>query len=152
MTYPQKPVQEIIEKNAVAIQIDNSQPQSSQTLTRLHHIWTPDVRILSDGGDELYRWEGYAPPPEFMARMLCGFAQANLRLRRFKEAEALYVDVLTRFSTSYAAPEALYYLGVTRYRADPDSNELLAQWHNLTTRFPTSEYHMKQSFKELPKT
>jgi TolA-binding protein len=91
------------------------------------------------------------PPAEFTARALCGFAYAHLRQRRFEQAEERYVDVLTRFSTTYAAPEALYYLGVTRYRADPDSNELLTQWHNLTSRYPTSEYRVKQSFKELPK-
>ena len=151
MTYPQPPVQEIITKNAVPIQINNAEPQHEDVLERVHHIWTPDIRILSDDGFELYRWDGFLPPPEFMARALCGFAYANLRLRRFKEAEAIYVDVLTRFSTAYAAPEAQYYLGVTRYRADPNSNELLTQWHHLTARYPYSEYRVKQSFKELPK-
>jgi hypothetical protein len=151
VTYPQPPVQQIISTYSVPVQINNAEPQNSQLLDRIHHIWTPDVRILTPDGDELYRWDGFAPPPEFMARMLAGFGYANLRLRRFKEAEALYVDVLTRFSTSYAAPEAQYYLGVTRYRANPDSNELLVQWHNLTSRYPYSEYRMKQSFKELPK-
>jgi TolA-binding protein len=152
VTYPQPSVQEAIINNAVPVQIDNSQPHNAQLLERIHHIWTPDIRILTDDGFELYRWDGFLPPPEFIPRALCGFAYANLRLRRFKEAEALYVDVLTCFSTSYAAPEAQYYLGVTRYRADPNSNELLTQWHHLTSRYPSSEYRVKQSFKELPKT
>lgn len=151
MTYPQPPVQQAIEKNAIAVQINNAEAQNKDLLERIHHIWTPDVRVLSPDGFELYRWDGFLPPPEFLARMLCGFGYANLRLRRFKEAEAHYIDVLTRFSTSYAAPEAQYYLGVTRYRADPDSNELLNQWHHLASRYPSSEYRVKQSFKELPK-
>ena len=151
MTYSQPPVQQIIETNAIAVQINNAEPQNKDLLDRIRHIWTPDIRVLAPDGFELYRWDGFLPPPEFMARALCGFAQANLRLRRFKEAEAHYVDVLTRFSTSYAAPEAQYYLGVTRYRANPDGNELLNQWHHLTSRYPTSEYRIKQSFKELPK-
>lgn len=151
MTYPQPPVQQIINQYAVPVQINNAEQKNDALLEKIHHIWTPDIRVLTDDGTELYRWDGFAPPPEFMARMLCGFGQANLRLRRFKQAEEIYVDVLTRFSTAFAAPEALYYLGVTRYRADPNSNELLTQWHNLTSRYPSSEYRMKQSFKELPK-
>ena len=85
-----------------------------------------------------------------MARALCGFAMAYLRLKRFDRAEAIYVDVLKRFSTTYAAPEAQYYLGVTRYRRDPDSDQLLAQWANLRSRYPSSEYRVKQSFKDFP--
>jgi TolA-binding protein len=116
----------------------------------MHHIWTPDVRILYHDGAELYRFDGFLPPPEFMARALCGFGMAYLRLKRFDQAEACYADVLTRFSTAYAAPEALYYLGVTRYRRDPNGDDLLTQWANLRSRYPLSEYRVKQSFKELP--
>lgn len=150
MTYPQPPVQELITQFAVPVQINNEEPQYAELLKRLRHIWTPDIRIMSDDGFELYRWDGFFPPPEFMARALCAFGYSYLRLRRFEEADACYVDLLTRFSTSYAAPEAQYYLGVTRYRADPDSNDLLTQWHHLASRYPYSEYRVKQSFKELP--
>jgi TolA-binding protein len=116
----------------------------------IHHIWTPDVRILYHDGFEFYRFDGFLPPDEFAARTLCGFALAYLRLKRFDRAEAVYVDVLKRFSTTYAAPEAQYYLGVSRYRRDPDSDELLTQWANLRSRYPTSEYRVKQSFKDFP--
>jgi TolA-binding protein len=75
---------------------------------------------------------------------------ARLRRREFDKAEQHYIDVLRRFPTSFAAPEAQYYLGVTRYRADPESNELLHQWAMLRSRYPASEYRLKQSFKELP--
>jgi len=39
---------------------------------------------------------------------------------------------------------------VTRYRRDPDSDELLNQWANLRSRYPESEYRVKQSFKDFP--
>jgi hypothetical protein len=136
---------------ATPVQVDNSQSANNQLLHRLHHIWTPDVRILTHDGFEMYRWDGFLPPPEYIARMECGFAMAYLRSKRYGDAEKLYIDVLKRFSTSYAAPEAQYYLGVTRYRRDPDSDELLTQWAELCSRYPSSEYRVKQSFKELPK-
>lgn len=150
MTYPQKFVQEAIVSHAIPIQIDNADPKNNQFLHTIHHIWTPDVRILNNDGYELYRWDGFLPPAEFTARLLTAFGLAYLRLKRFDKAEACYLDVLRRFSTSYAAPEAQYYLGVTRYRRDPDSDELLTQWANLRSRYPTSEYRVKQSFKDLP--
>ncbi len=150
MTYPQTDVAETILAHSVPVQFDNSKKENNVFLHGLHHIWTPDVRILNHDGYELYRWDGFLPPSEFIARTLCGFALAYLRLKRFEQAEAVYVDLLKRFSTTYAAPEAQYYLGVTRYRRDPDSDELLTQWANLRSRYPESEYRVKQSFKDFP--
>lgn len=150
MTYPQDLVKEAITAYAIPVQIDNSDPKNNIFLHSLHHIWTPDIRIINTDGYEMYRWDGFLPPFEFVARLQCGFGLAFLRLKRFDEAERCYVDVLRRFSTSYAAPEAQYYLGVTRYRRDPDSDEMLTQWAELRSRYPGSEYRVKQSFKELP--
>lgn len=141
---------ETIVAHGVPIQFDNSKSENNRFLHDIHNIWTPDIRILTHDGFEMYRWDGFLPPPEFMARTLCGYAMAQLRSKRFDRAEALYVDVLRRFSTTYAAPEAQYYLGITRYRRDPHSDELLTQWANLRSRYPASEYRVKQSFKELP--
>jgi tetratricopeptide (TPR) repeat protein len=150
VTYPQAVVVEAIVAHAIPVQFDNSKAENNGFLQSIHHIWTPDIRILDHHSFELYRWDGYLPPAEFAARTLCGFGLAYLRLKRFDQAEAVYLDVLKRFSTAYAAPEAQYYLGVTRYRRDPDSDELLTQWANLRARYPTSEYRVKQSFKDFP--
>jgi tetratricopeptide (TPR) repeat protein len=150
VTYPQDLVKEAITAYAIPVQIDNSDPKNNIFLHSLHHILTPDIRIINTDGYEMYRWDGFLPPFEFVARLQCGFGLAFLRLKRFDEAERCYVDVLRRFSTSYAAPEAQYYLGVTRYRRDPDSDEMLTQWAELRSRYPGSEYRVKQSFKELP--
>lgn len=150
MTYPQNFVIDAILRYAIPLQIDNSQKETQQQLHRFRHIWTPDCRVLNHNGEELYRWEGFLPPAEFAPRMLFGFGIAYLREKRYDVAESLFEEVLRHFSTSYAAPEAQYYLGVTRYRRDPDSDELLAQWAQLRSRYPSSEQRVKQSFKELP--
>jgi Tetratricopeptide repeat len=150
VTYPQAQVVDAILAHSIPVQIDNSKSESQHFLHSIHHIWTPDVRVLYHDGFELYRFDGFLPPPEFAARTLCAFAMAYLRLKRFERAEDVYADVLKRFSTTYAAPEAQYFLGVTRYRHDPNSDELLVQWANLRSRYPASEYRVKQSFKEFP--
>jgi hypothetical protein len=150
VTYPQDSVKEAITAHAIPVQIDNSDAKNNQFLHTIHHIWTPDIRIMHTDGYEMYRWDGFLPPFEFVPRLQCGFGLAFLRLKRFDEAERCYLDVLRRFSTSFAAPEAQYYLGVTRYRRDPDSEELPTQWAELRSRYPGSEYRVKQSFKELP--
>ncbi|HKU67615.1 MAG TPA: hypothetical protein VJP85_07565, partial [Candidatus Baltobacteraceae bacterium] len=89
MTYPQTSVIEAIAAYAIPVQIDNSKSENNQLLHRIHHIWTPDVRVLSYDGFEMYRWDGFLPPPEYVARVLCGFAMAYLRGKRFDEAERI---------------------------------------------------------------
>jgi hypothetical protein len=150
VTYPHTSVVDAITAYSIPVQIDNSKSENNVLLQRIRHIWTPDVRILYHDGHELYRFDGFLPPAEFAARTLCGFGMAYLRLKRFDHAEAVYLDVLKHYSTTYAAPEAQYYLGVTRYRRDPDSDELLTQWAKLRSRYPSSEYRVKQSFKDFP--
>lgn len=150
MTYLQQPVIDAITTHAIPVQIDNSQSENNALLHRIHHIWTPDLRVLGHDGFEFYRWDGFLPPPEYTARALCGFGVSFLRQKRFDHAIACFKDVLTRFSTTYAAPEANYYLGVAGYRKNPDGDDLLDQWAQLRSRYPMSEHRMKQSFKELP--
>ncbi len=149
MTYPENAVVEIVNRT-IPVQLDNSKPENDATLKRYRHIWTPDIRLLDGDGVELYGWQGYLPPAEFAARALAGLGQSYLRLRDFDRAEALFVELLKRFPTAWAAPEAQYYLGVTRYRRDPEGNELLHQWAMLRAKYPGSEFRLKQSFKELP--
>jgi len=149
VTYPENAVVEIVNRT-IPVQLDNSKPENDATLKRYRHIWTPDIRLLDGDGVELYGWQGYLPPAEFAARALAGLGQSYLRLRDFDRAEALFVELLKRFPTAWAAPEAQYYLGVTRYRRDPEGNELLHQWAMLRAKYPGSEFRLKQSFKELP--
>ena len=150
MTYPDTNVDEIIDSCSVPVQVDNSDQKNAAVVARFHHIWTPDLRILDAEENELYRWDGYLPPSEFAARALAGFGHARLRRREFDKAEKHFVEVLRAFPNSYAAAEANYYLGVVRYRANPEGNDLLHQWSILRSKYPASEYRLKQSFKELP--
>ena len=149
MTYPETAVAEIVNRT-IPVQLDNTKPENEAVLKRYHHIWTPDIRLLNEDGDELYSWQGYLPPAEFAARALAGLGQAHLRLRNWDQAEAHFVELLKRFPTAWAAPEAQYYLGVTKYRRDPEGNELLHQWAMLRAKYPDSEFRLKQSFKEMP--
>ncbi len=71
MTYPQDLVREAITAHAIPVQIDNSDPKNNQFLHTIHHIWTPDIRIMNTDGYEMYRWDGFLPPFEFVARLQC---------------------------------------------------------------------------------
>ena len=146
MTYPQSFVQEIITTYCVPVQVNNTLVANKPIVDRFRHIWTPDVRVIDGSSQELYHWNGYLPPAEYAARLLAGLGFARLRLRQFDEAAQLYADVLRRFPTTFAAPEAQYLAAVTAYRKSGEANALLHGWHDLEKTYPTSEWTAKQNF------
>jgi tetratricopeptide (TPR) repeat protein len=146
VTYPQAAVREILERATIPIQFDNTVDAAQPVIKRYHHVWTPDLRILTGDGDELYRWNGYLPPAEFAAQLLAALAQARLRLREFDAAIALYEETLKLFPTSICAPEAQYFLAVANYRKSGEASDLLRGWHRLEGRYPLTEWTVKQDF------
>ena len=148
MTYPEDTVADAINRLTVPVQYDSTVEASAPVVERYRHVWTPDIRILDSEGYDLAHWNGYLPPYEFVARLLTETAFARLRLRQYHDAISLYEEVLRRFPTSAAAAEAIYFLGVAQYRANPAGDDLRKQWRYLQSRFPESEWRIKQSFIE----
>src|SRR5260370_19169090 len=110
------------------------------------NVGTHDLRILEASGNDLYRWNVYLPPFEFAPHLLSAVAKANFRLKDFDKAIDIYTDVLARFPTSLAAPEALYYLACSNYRKTHESNELLRGWHEPENTYPNSDWTVNQNF------
>lgn len=146
MTYPVATVAELITQHTVPLQLNNQEATNKAVLEHYHHVWTPDIRILTSEGDELYHWNGFLPPFEFAPQFLAAVAQAKLRLHDYGGAVQLFERVTAEYPTSAVAPEAQYFLAVSRYRKSGDSGDLLKGWHRLETRFPTSVWTVKQDF------
>ena len=135
-----------MERLTIPVQVDNNLDANSGLLMRLRHVWTPDLRIFEQDGNELYRWNGYLPPEEFAAQLLVAIGQARLRRKEFAAAQDLFAEALRRFPTAFVAPEAQYFLAVSGYRASGESSQLLKGWHRLETRYPNTEWVAKQDF------
>ncbi len=148
MTYPEQAVAETISANFVPVQINTQEESGKPIVQRFRQIWTPDLRVLAPDGYELYRWNGYLPPYEFLPQLLAAQAHAYLRMNELERAAGLYDEVVRRFSTSACAPEAQYYGTVARYKASHESSDLMRGWQRLQDRYPNSIWRLKQSFTE----
>jgi hypothetical protein len=89
VTYPDIIVREAIERLTAPYQIDNSVEANQPLLNRIHHVWTPDLRILDPDGAELYRWNGYLPPAEYTPQLIVAVAHARLRRKEYGKAKEL---------------------------------------------------------------
>ena len=110
---------------------------------RFDALWTPSVLILDPNGKERYRIEGYLPVDEFRAQLEMGLARVAFMSKNFADAERRYAAVLDRFGNTKAAPEALYWKGVSHYKATNDHTVLSEMPELFRQKYPNSEWAMK---------
>jgi TolA-binding protein len=101
------------------------------------------VLILDPNGEERFRIEGYLPTSDFRAQLELALARVAFMSKDWAEAEHRYSDVLDRYPESKAAPEALYWKGVSHYKATND-HTILGQLPQLfRDQYPDSIWALK---------
>lgn len=98
--------------------------------------------ILDPKGVERFRIEGYLPKEEFRAQLELGLARVAFMNKRWADAERRYTDVLDRYPESAAAPEALYWKGVSHYKATND-HTVLGDLPGEFQKYPDSIWALK---------
>lgn len=86
--------------------------------------WTPTILMLDPSGMERHRVEGFLPVEDFMGQLGLGLGRIHFSAGRFEEAERQFREVVTRHPNSDAAPEGLYWAGVSRYKRTNESTAL----------------------------
>ena len=112
---------------------------------RFNAVWTPTILILDSEGHEHYRIEGYLPRGEFHAQLLLGIARNFVMHKRWKDAEPWYERVINDFPNTKAAPEAIYWRGVSRYSVSHDGTALGATAAELDANHPDSIWTQRAS-------
>lgn len=110
---------------------------------RFDAVWTPSVIVLDPNGKERRRLEGYLPKEEFRAELELGLARVAFMAKDWATAESKYAAIVDRYPNSRAAPEALYWKGVSHYKATNDHmvlGELPALFHE---KYPNSIWALK---------
>ena len=110
---------------------------------RFDALWTPSVLILDPQGEERYRIEGYLPKDEFRAHLELGLARVAFMRKNWADAERRYGEVLEHYPNSKAAPEALYWKGVSHYKVTNDHTILGELPGMFREKYPDSTWALK---------
>lgn len=110
---------------------------------RFDAVWTPTALILDSDGNERHRIEGYLPNQEFRAQLELGLARVAFMHKKWGDAERKYSEVLERYPNSHAAPEALYWKGVSRYKETNDHTVLGTLPAEFKQKYPDSVWAQK---------
>jgi len=113
--------------------------------------WTPTILELDADGTERHRIEGFLPAHDFLAQLTLGLAEIAFKRQDWTEAERLFRDVVDRYPESEAAPEALYWAGVTRYKGSGDGAALAETALAFAERYQDTSWAKKASVWEKTK-
>ncbi|HEX5885896.1 MAG TPA: tetratricopeptide repeat protein [Pyrinomonadaceae bacterium] len=110
---------------------------------RFDALWTPTVLMLDSNGVERHRLEGYLPPDEFRAQLEMGLARIAFMSKKWADAERRYSEIVDSYPNSKVAPEALYWKGVSRYKATNDHTVLGEMPDQFQQKYPDSLWALK---------
>ena len=107
--------------------------------------WTPTILVVDASGEERHRIEGFLPVDDVLAQLQFGLARSAFGNGRFTDAEKLFLAVAEKYPNSEAAPEALYWAGVARYKASGDAAALADTARAFRDRYQQSSWAKKAS-------
>lgn len=137
VTYPAAGVGSFIDLNFIPVQVEVS---NKALMDRYGVSWTPTILVLDADGKEHYRTVGYIPPEEFAPLFMVGKARWHLDADRNAEARATLEEMLSRCPHPRAEAEAIYFLGVARFKASHDPRHLRAAYDALRAKHPESDW------------
>ncbi len=136
-------MESFINNNYIPVKIHiKEQPK---TFERFGAQWTPTIQVLDTDGTKRHQFEGFLPPDDFLAQLKLGLARSAFARQRWKEAESRYDDIVKTLPGSDAAPEALYWLGVSRYKGGGDATALQQTAEAFKSRYSDSTWAKKAS-------
>ena len=110
---------------------------------RFDAVWTPTVLVLDAEGEERARNEGYLSKEEFRAWLEMGLARIAFMRKKWDEAEKRYAQVVERYPDTGSAPEAVYWRGVSHYKATNDHTVLGQVADELKEKYGESVWAVK---------
>jgi thioredoxin-like negative regulator of GroEL len=141
--YPDPHVESFIKENFIPARFHvKTHPEA---MARFGVDWTPTILILDSDGQERHRIEGFLPKDDFLAQVMLGRAHVAFKKGRFEEAESHYREIVARLPDTDAAAEALYWAGVSRYKATADAVALKQTAEAFKTQYTDSTWAKKAS-------
>jgi len=101
--------------------------------------------MLDEAGEERHRVEGFLPAADFISQLALGRAKAAFASGEFAEAERRFREVVDRYPNADAAAEALYWAGVSHYKATGDAGALKETARQFRERYTDTSWAKKAS-------
>ena len=136
-----------IDEHFIPVRIHvREQPELWKTVGERFGVkWTPTILAVDPSGTERHRIEGFLPVEDFLAQLTIGLAKSAFGNGRFADAEKLFQAVVEKYPDGEAAPEAMYWAGVSRYKGSGNAGALGDTARAFRERYQQSSWAKKAS-------
>jgi TolA-binding protein len=129
----------------VRVHVRDQKDEYKRLSERYNVQWTPTILILDSEGQERHRIEGFLPVDDFLPQLALGLAKSAFQRGDYVDAERRDREIVERFPSSDAAAEALYWAGVSKYKASGDAGALRATAAAFRERYQNTPWAKKAS-------
>ena len=145
--YPDSRVAQFVTEHFLPVRVHARQQRDEfkRLGERFDAQWTPTILVIDPSGKERHRIEGFLPADDFIAQLALGRGHAMFGRGEFAEAARQFEEVMQRHPQTDAAPEARYWLGVSRYKETDDAAPLAETARDMQKRYPDSTWAKKAS-------
>ena len=145
--YPDERVAGFIQKNFLParLHVKDQAEDFKRFGQRYNAQWTPTLLVIDPEGNERHRIEGFLPVDDLLAQLTLGLGHSAFARQKWDEAERWFREVVDRFPRTEAAPEALYWAGVSRYKLKGDPAALGQTARDFKQRYQDSSWAKKAS-------
>ena len=145
--YPDPRVVSFFERNFVPVRVHARQnaDEFKRLGARYNAQWTPTILMIDSTGEERHRIEGFLPVEDFLAQLTLGLGHSGFADGDFAEAERRFREVVEKYPSTDAAPEALYWAGVAHYKATGDPASLGDTGRQFRERYQNTSWAKKAS-------
>jgi len=116
-----------------------------QDFGRFKAEWTPTLIVAEPDGTERHRSVGFLPADDLLAQLDLGLGKAAFSRGQFQQAREAFQSVVEHYPQADAAPEAVYWAGVSAYKASDSADSLKQAAIQLRQKYPQSEWTKKAS-------
>ncbi len=142
--YPDRSAQELLNEEVIPVKVPIA--DSPELAKRFDVVWTPTFVFVDGEGSPRHRIAPASlPVDEFLAVTLTGVGRAYLDEGRFDDAIRRFDRVVEGHPRALAAPEAMYWRGVARYRKG-EKDALSKSWKDIASKYPSSYWAKATTF------
>lgn len=122
-TYPKEEVAGFLNRSELVVPLRLSH-EEEPFASRFQVRWTPRLMVL-DAQERLQQQSiGFQSPGQLVPWLMLGAAKARFSAGMWEAAESMLQQVVLDYPGSLAAPEAVYFHAVSRFRQDHDPAHL----------------------------
>jgi len=147
VTYPSPRVIEELNRSFVPCRIESA--KAPELARKMNVRWLPGL-VVADAAERLAHQQiGFLPPADLLNELDFGRAIALMTRKHYPEAHALFLEVAARAATE-RAPEAWYWLGISRYRESKRFEDCQDAWRRIAERWPGTQWARRVEYALAP--